>query len=366
MSETVITRPLLPSLQEYISCLEDIWQRKWITNNGYYHARLEDALCKYLSVPYISLFANGTLALIIALKSAGIQGEVITTPYSFVASTQALSWNNITPVFVDIDPETGSMDPDKIEAAITENTSAILPVHVYGNPCEDERISAIAKKHNLQVIYDAAHAFGVRKNNVSILNFGDLSVVSFHATKVFSTIEGGAVVCHDAVMKERMDRLKNFGLEGDLLSASLGLNAKLNEFQSAFGLLTLNQVENVISKRKKVAIIYREALGLKRGLRFIEPATDIRSNYTYFPVFIDEKEYGLSRNEVFDRLRSQDILVKKYFSPLISEMPMYSLLPTAQPQNLPVAHRLSEQVICLPIHHEIEEEEICKVLKCFK
>ncbi|NLJ18846.1 DegT/DnrJ/EryC1/StrS family aminotransferase, partial [Globicatella sulfidifaciens] len=290
-----VTSPLLPDLKELIPYLEDIWERQWLTNNGHYHHELEQALCDYLKVPYISLFTNGTLPLMAALQALRITGEVITTPYSFVATTHSLWWNGIKTVFVDVDPITGNLDPDKIEAAITPKTTAIMPVHVYGNPCDTERIQAIADKYGLKVIYDAAHAFGVEVKGESVLNAGDLSTLSFHATKVFNTIEGGALICQDKEMKQRIDYLKNFGFAGETTVVAPGINGKMDEVRSAYGLLNLKQVDKAISQRKQIAEAYREGLRDIKGIRVIEDLADVHSNYAYFPIFVDAEVYGMSR-----------------------------------------------------------------------
>ena len=299
-----VTSPLLPSLDEFIPYLQDIWDRKWLTNNGYYHQQLEEALCDYLKVPYLSLFTNGTLPLICALQALRITGEVITTPYSFVATTHSLWWNGIKPVFVDIDPETCNINPDKIEAAITPKTTAIMPVHVYGKPCDTVRIQEIADKYGLKVIYDAAHAFGVEMNGKSILEAGDMSTLSFHATKVYNTVEGGALVCQDAQTKKRIDYLKNFGFAGETTVIAPGINGKIDEIRSAYGLLNLKQVDTAIEARHQVAIKYREVLRTIKGIRVMEDIPGVRHNYSYFPIFVDAKEYGMTRDELYYKLLS--------------------------------------------------------------
>lgn len=358
-----VTSPLLPNLDEFNDVLRDIWESKWITNNGSFHKRLESALCEYLKVPYISLFTNGTLPLLTALQALKITGEVITTPFSFVATTHSIWWNNCKPVFVDIDPSTGNIDPDKIEAAITPRTSAIMPVHVYGQPCDTGRIQKIADKYGLKVIYDAAHAFGVEVNGESILNAGDLSTLSFHATKVFNTIEGGAMVMHDAEMKKRIDYLKNFGFAGETEVVGPGINSKMDEVRSAYGLLNLKQVDAAIEARHQVAIRYREALHNVPGITFFEDMPGVRHNYSYFPVFVDEEKYGMTRDELYFKMKENGVLGRRYFYPLISSFSTYRGLPSAAKENLPQAHKMADSVICLPMHHALSGEDLNRVLK---
>ncbi len=353
-----VTSPLLPPLEEFLPYLKQIWQSKWITNNGHWHQELEKALADYLGVEYISVFTNGTLPLITALQALDISGEVITTPYSFVATTHSLWWNGIKPVFVDVDPRTGNLNPDLIEAAITPRTSAIMPVHVYGNPCDTERIRAIAEKHGLKVIYDAAHAFGVRVNGESILKAGDISTLSFHATKTYNTVEGGALVCRDAATKERIDHLKNFGFVDETTIIGPGINAKMDEIRSAYGLLNLKHVDAAIEARKRAAAYYRETLSGVEGLTFFDDMPGVRHNYSYFPVFVDAEAYGMTRDELYFRLKDHNILGRRYFYPLISSLETYKVLPSAAPENLPVATRMADQVICLPMHHELCREDL--------
>ncbi len=313
MEQITVTSPLLPNLDEFNDLLKEIWDSKWITNNGSFHKRLEAALCEYLKVPYISLFTNGTLPLITALQALRITGEVITTPYSFVATTHSLWWNGIKPVFVDIDPATGNIDPDKIEAAITPKTTAIMPVHVYGQPCDTERIQAIADKYGLKVIYDAAHAFGVEVNGESILKAGDMSTLSFHATKVYNTIEGGALVMHDAKTKQRIDYLKNFGFAGETEVVAPGINSKVDEMRSAYGLLNLRQVDDAIAARRRAAEAYREGLKDVEGITFFNDTPGVRHNYSYFPIFVDAEKYGRTRDELYFAMREQNVLGRRYF-----------------------------------------------------
>ena len=358
-----VASPLLPSLEEFVSYLEKIWDRKWITNNGQFHQELEKALCDYLDIEYLSLFTNGTLPLITALQAMHITGEVITTPYSFVATTHALWWNGIKPVFVDIDPSNCGLDPDKIEAAITPRTTAIMPVHCYGKPCDTERIQSIADKYGLKVIYDAAHCFGVEVNGESILKRGDMSTLSFHATKVFNTAEGGALIVKDAETKKRVDYLKNFGFAGETEVVAPGINSKMDEIRAAFGLLNLKQVDEAIEKRHQVAMRYREALRNVKGIRFFDDMPGVKHNYSYFPVFVNAEEYGMTRDELYFKMREQGVWGRRYFYPLISTFSTYKGLPSATRENLPVATRIANEVICLPMHHGLSEVDINRVLE---
>lgn len=365
MSKDIITvtSPLLPNLEEFTDSLKEIWESKWITNNGQFHQKLEAALAEYLKVPYVSLFTNGTLPLLTALQALRITGEVITTPYSFVATTHALWWNGIKPVFVDIDPSTGNIDPQKIEAAITPRTTAILPVHVYGKPCDTEAIQAIADKYGLKVIYDAAHAFGVEVNGESLLNAGDMSTLSFHATKVFNTIEGGAMVMHDEKTKQRIDYLKNFGFANEIEVVGPGINSKMDEIRSAYGLLNLKQVDAAIAARRKVAVAYRKALRNVKGISFWDDMQGVRHNYSYFPIFVDAEKYGMTRDELYMKMKDQGVWGRRYFYPLISEFSTYRGLESSRPDNLPNAHKMADTVICLPMHHALEENEIDRILE---
>ena len=361
-----VTAPLLPNLDEFNTLLKDIWDSKWITNNGQFHQQLETELCKYLKVPYISLFTNGTIPLLTALQALRITGEVITTPYSFVATTHSLWWNGIKPVFVDIEESTCGIDPDKIEAAITPKTTAIMPVHCYGKPCNTKRIQEIADKYGLKVIYDAAHAFGVEVNGESILNAGDISTLSFHATKVYNTVEGGAMVMHDAEMKKRVDFLKNFGFANETSVVAPGINGKMDEVRSAFGLLNLRKVDDAINARQKVAQIYRKELRDVSGVRFFDDMPGVRHNYSYFPIFINAAKFGMTRDELYFKMKEQNVLGRRYFYPHISEFSTYRGLPSANPQNLPVATRIANEVICLPMHHELSDNDLERVLNCIK
>ncbi|GJG37465.1 DegT/DnrJ/EryC1/StrS family aminotransferase [Prevotella lacticifex] len=372
-----VTSPLLPDLGAFNEYLKQIWDKQWITNNGEFHQQLEKALAEYLGVPYISLFTNGTLPLITALQALRITGEVITTPYSFVATTHALWWNGIKPVFVDIDPKTGNLDPNKVEAAITPRTTAILPVHVYGNPCDVDVIQDIADKYGLRVIYDAAHAFGVKVDSrhskmlsksegdyVSVLNAGDLSTLSFHATKVFNTVEGGAMVMHDAKMKQRIDYLKNFGFANETTVVGPGINSKMDEIRSAYGLLNLKQVDKAIAARRHAAERYREVLKDVEGITFFDEMPGVQHNYSYFPIFVDEKKYGMSRDELYFKMRDRNVWGRRYFYPLISEFSTYRGLESAAPDNLPTAHTMADTVICLPMHHLLSDEDVQRVIEC--
>jgi len=361
-----VTQPCLPPIEEFIPYLQEIWNNKWLTNNGPLHKQLEKELANYLGVKYISLFSNGTLALISALQALNIQGEVITTPFSFVATTHSLWWNKITPVFIDIEPEYLNLDPSKIEAAITPLTTAIMPVHVYGNPCRMDEIQEIADRHGLKVIYDAAHAFGVKKDGVSVLNQGDLSVLSFHATKVYSTIEGGAIICHTPEMKHHIDNLKNFGFQSETLVEEPGINAKLNEFQAAYGLLQLKYIDGFIAKRKAIAEQYFRLLVDIKGIRFLSCEDTITYSYSYFPVFIEEKTFGISRNDLYEKLKENNIFTRRYFYPLISSFEPYRDLPSATIENLPNATKAAEEVLCLPIYVELSDIDIFKICTIIK
>lgn len=390
-----VTSPLLPDLDEFNELLKQIWASKWITNNGNFHKQLEGALEDYLGVPQISLFTNGTLPLLTALQALRITGEVITTPYSFVATTHAIWWAGCKPVFVDIDPKTGNLDPEKIEAAITPKTTAIMPVHCYGKPCDVRRIKEIADIYGLKVIYDAAHAFAVEipKNEAdykrtfdetrnalepcasvkrddqkveteSILNWGDMSTLSFHATKVYNTVEGGAMVTHDVETKKRIDYLKNFGFANETTVVGPGINSKVDEIRSAYGLLNLKHVDAAIAARQRVAIKYREVLREVDGITFFDDMPGVKHNYSYFPIFIDEKVFGMSRDALYAKMKEANVLGRRYFYPLISEFSTYRGLESADPANLPNAHKMADSVLCLPMHHELSDEDIERTLDC--
>ena len=389
-----VTSPLLPDLDEFQELLRQIWDSKWITNNGSYHKQLEAALAEYLGVPYVSLFTNGTLPLLTALQALRITGEVITTPYSFVATTHSIWWNGCKPVFVDIDPRTGNLDPEKIEAAITPKTTAIMPVHCYGKPCDVRRIKEIADTYGLKVIYDAAHAFALeipkheadykrafdearnalepcnpvkreeqKVETESILNWGDMSTLSFHATKVYNTIEGGAMIMHDMATKKRIDDLKNFGIHDEVTVVGPGINSKVDEMRSAYGLLNLRQVDAAIAARQQVAIKYREALRDVEGITFFDDMPGVKHNYSYFPIFIDEKAFGMSRDALYAKMKEANVLGRRYFYPLISEFSTYRGLESANPANLPNAHKMADSVLCLPMHHTLSDEDIQRTIE---
>ncbi|HAF44193.1 MAG TPA: hypothetical protein DCK83_04420 [Gallionellaceae bacterium] len=363
-SPIFVTQPLLPPLEEFIPYLQKIWDSKQLTNNGPYHQELEQELAKYLGVEHISLFANATLALVTALQALRVTGEVITTPYSFVASSHALDWNGIRPVFVDIDPVTLNLDPKKIEAAITPHTTGILPVHVYGVPCAVDEIERIADTYGLKVIYDAAHTFGMRLDgNRSVLEYGDMSILSFHATKVFNTFEGGAIICRDAKTKHRIDYLKNFGFADEVTVIGPGINGKMNEVQAAFGLLQLKYIDDALERRKKVDARYRAILKEVRGIRMHAIPDDIRYNYAYFPIFIED-DFPISRDELYRRMRECGVYARRYFYPLISEFPVYRGLSSSVPGNLPVATDISQRVLCLPMYPDLDEETQDVVVEC--
>lgn len=356
-----VTQPYMPPLEEFIPYLQQIWANKVLTNGGPFHQQLEQALSEYLGVEHVCLFSNGTLALITALQSLRITGEVLTTPYSFVATAHALLWHGNKPVFVDVDPRTLNMDPARIEAAITPQTTAIMPVHCYGNPCDVEAIQAIADRYNLRVIYDAAHAFGVQCDGGSVLNHGDLSVLSFHATKVFNTFEGGAIVCHDAKTKQRIDRLKNFGFVDEVTVVAPGINAKMSEINAAFGLLQLQHMPTILRRRAEIDAAYRRGLAEVPGIRTVAPAGQRVSNHAYFPILVDA-DYALARDALYDRLKTHGIHARRYFYPLISDFPMYRGLPSAQRSSLPVAASAADRVLCLPIYPGLGDADQARVI----
>lgn len=393
--QITVTAPLLPNLDDFNEMLKDIWASKWITNNGQYHKQLEAALRDYLKVPQVSLFTNGTLPLLTALQALRITGEVITTPYSFVATTHSIWWAGCKPVFVDIDPRTGNLDPEKIEAAITPRTTAIMPVHCYGKPCDVRLIKEIADTYGLKVIYDAAHAFALEipkheadykrafdesRNALepctpvkrelqtveteSILNWGDMSTLSFHATKVYNTIEGGAMIMPNEETKKRIDFLKNFGFANETTVVGPGINSKMDEMRAAYGLLNLKLVDDCIAARQQVAIKYREALRDVEGITFFDDMPGVKHNYSYFPIFVDAEKYGMNRDELYFKMKEQNVLGRRYFYPLISEFSTYRGLESADPKNLPNAHKMADSVLCLPMHHELSEEDIQRILSC--
>ncbi|APA68896.1 dTDP-4-amino-4,6-dideoxy-D-glucose aminotransferase VioA [Janthinobacterium sp. 1_2014MBL_MicDiv] len=348
-----VTQPLLPDLQDFLPYLESIWENKILTNGGPFHQQLEQALCEYLGVRHICLFTNGTLALMTALQALRIKGEVITTPYSFVATAHSLLWNDIKPVFADIDARTLNLDPARIEAAITPHTTAIMPVHCYGQPCDVEAIQKIADNYDLKVIYDAAHAFGVRHRGTSVLNYGDLSVLSFHATKIFNTFEGGAIICPDAKSKQRIDHLKNFGFVDEVTVVAAGINGKMSEINAAFGLLQLKGIDQARQQRQLIDAHYRQRLAGVAGITCLEQMDAEAANHAYFPILVGP-DYPLARDALFQLLREREIYARRYFYPLISDFPMYRGMPSAAHANLPVARLAASQVICLPIYPALE------------
>jgi dTDP-4-amino-4,6-dideoxygalactose transaminase len=356
-----VTQPFLPPLEEFVPYLERIWTNKILTNAGPFHQQLEHALCEYLGVKHLALFTNGTIALVTALQAMRVTGEVITTPFSFVATAHSLLWNGNKPVFVDVDPNTLNLDPEKIEAAITPQTTAIMPVHVYGHPCNVDAIQKIADNYNLRVIYDAAHAFGVQCHCGSVLNHGDLSVLSFHATKVFNTFEGGAIVCQDAKTKQRIDHLKNFGFVDEVTVVAPGINGKMSEINAAFGLLQLKHIDAALVRRQEISHAYKRAFSQVEGIRVVPDAGEVVSNHAYFPILVQES-YRISRDALYDKLRQNNIYARRYFYPLISDFPMYRGLPSAQRANLPVAAKAAEQVLCLPIYPALTVENQQQVI----
>lgn len=364
-TKITVTQPSLPALEEFLPYLKEIWESKNLTNGGPFHKKLETELANFLGVPYISLFTNATIALLTALQALRITGEVITTPYSFVATSHSLLWNGIKPVFVDIDPESFNLSPEAIEAAITPDTTAIMPVHCYGNPCELEKIQQIAENYNLKVIYDAAHAFGVRQKGQSILKAGDLSILSFHATKVFNTFEGGAIISHDARTKQHIDHLKNFGFVDEVTVVASGINGKMSEFNAALGLLQLKHIREELNKRRIVDTQYRQGLGDLNGIHLSTPAENCETNWSYFPLRVTEK-FPMSRDELYNHLKSKGILARRYFYPLISEFPMYRNLPSSQASNLPNAPKASREIICLPQHAGLEMHDVSYIISCIQ
>lgn len=359
-----VTQPELPSLQEFLPYLQQVWDSRVLTNGGPFHQRLERALAEHLGVPHVSLFANATIALVTALQALRITGEVITTPYSFVATAHSLLWNGIRPVFVDVDPQTLNLDPAQVEKAITPQTTALMPVHCYGTPCDVRGLQRIADDYNLKIIYDAAHAFGVRHRTpegmCSVLQHGDLSVLSFHATKVFNTFEGGAIISPDARTKQHIDHLKNFGFVSETSVVAAGINGKMSEFNAALGLLQLQHVGTAIARRAAIDRRYHELLGGVQGLRLLTPPTDATRNHSYFPVLVGP-EFPTTRDELYQRLRQAGIIARRYFYPLISEFPMYRGLPSADRQRLPVAAAASEQVLCLPIYPALADGDVYRI-----
>ncbi|MDA8671633.1 DegT/DnrJ/EryC1/StrS family aminotransferase [Gammaproteobacteria bacterium] len=355
-----VTQPSLPDLSRLTPLLENIWKTRVLSNKGPYHDQLEEALCKYLDVPYISLVSNGTLGLIIALKALNISGNVITTPYTFAATAHSIMWNNLQPLFVDIDRDTLNLDPTLLEQAITPETTAIMPVHVYGNPCADEEISRIANKYGLKVIYDSSHAFGVKCASHNIFEFGDLSVLSFHATKVFNTFEGGAIICRSKEMKEHIDQLKNFGFTNEISVEQIGINGKMNEFSAAIGLLQLENVDADIEKRKSIDATYRKILRSVEGVKCFEYTEGTEANYSYFPIFINSN-FLISRDELYHKLKDLNIFSRRYFYPIITELNAYKTHPVLSRNKLSEAYTAAECVLCLPIFSEMTNSDAKKV-----
>ena len=357
-----VTKPFLPPIEEFTPYLQQIWDNGILTNCGPYHAELERQLAEYLGVSYISLFNNGTVALVTALQMLAGEGEVITTPFSFVATAHAVLWNRQTPVFVDIEADSLNLDPDKVEAAITPRTTAILPVHCYGNPARVAAFADIAKRHGLKLIYDAAHAFGVQDQTGSVLNHGDLSTLSLHATKVFNTFEGGAIVSHSAEMKDQIDKLKNFGHDGETSVVAVGINGKMSEINCAFGLLQLKHVDAVIQRRGEITRAYRAGIDGIAGLDYLDPALGgIKPNYAYFPILV-RPDYPMSRDDLYHRMKANGVHPRRYFYPLITAFDMYRHLPSASTANLPVAHAMADQVLCLPIYPDLDDASVMRIL----
>ena len=361
-----VTEPSLPDLEDFIPSLRKIWDNKWLTNNGEFHQEFERKLAEYLGVKYVSLFTNGMIALQVGMQALRITGEVITTPFTFVATTHAIHWNNCTPVFCDIEPDTYTIDPRKVESLITPKTTAIMPVHVYGNPCCHEKLAKIAEIYGLKLFYDAAHVFGVRKDGVSVCNWGDLSMLSFHATKVFNTFEGGALVTNDESLKKRIDFLKDFGFADEVTVVAPGSNGKMDEFRAAFGLLQLKRVDGEIAKRKAAAERYREELKDVPGLTMLYDLPGVKHNYAYFPIRINSREYGMSRDELYEKLKTENIYSRRYFYPLCSNFPTYRALPSALKSNLPVANKVANEVLCLPMFANLTENMLEKIIMVLK
>ncbi|RCX16875.1 dTDP-4-amino-4,6-dideoxygalactose transaminase [Anaerobacterium chartisolvens] len=361
-----VTSPLLPDLDDMNKMLSSIWRSGQLTNNGSMAVRLEKELADFLGANNLSLFSNGTVALQLACRLLRLSGEVITTPFTFAATCHALSWSNLTPVFCDIEEDTFNINPKEIEKLITANTTAIMPVHVFGNPCRVEEIHGIAKKHGLRVIYDAAHAFGVEAGGKPIGCFGDISMFSLHATKLYHTIEGGALTFNDPYLKQRADSLRNFGILNEELIIEPGTNAKLNEVQAAVGILLLAQVDKEIEGRKAITGIYRSLLKDVPGIRFFEEAEGVKYNYPYFVIEVNENEFGISRDMLYERLKEHNVFARKYFYPLCSRFPCYKSLPSAAPGRLPVAEKIVERVMSLPLHGRLPQEyaeRICAIIK---
>jgi dTDP-4-amino-4,6-dideoxygalactose transaminase len=362
MPPTYVTSPSLPPLEEFIPYLKKIWESKWLTNNGQFHQQFEAALAEYLNVKYVSFFTNGMIALQTGMQALRITGEVITTPFTFVATTHAIHLNGCTPVFCDVEPDTFTLDPDKVESLITPRTTAIMPVHVYGNPCRHERLKEIADTYGLRLFYDAAHVFGVKKDGSSVCDWGDLSMLSFHATKVFNTLEGGALVTNDETLKKRIDLLRNFGFKDEVTVIAPGSNGKVDELRSAYGLLQLKYVDGEISKRQKVAVYYREHLNGVSGIRFLYDLPDVRHNYGYFPILVDADAYGMNRDALYEKFKANGIYARRYFYPLCSQFPTYCQLRSADAGSLPIAEKAAQAALCLPIFAELTETELSRIV----
>ena len=360
-----VTSPLLPPLEAVTARLAEVWASRWLTNNGGQHERLESALKAYLGVPELSLFNNGTIALIAAVRALGLSGEVITTPFTFPATPHALAWSGITPVFADIDPVRLTLDPASVERAITPRTTGILGVHVYGVPCDLEGLQQVADRHGLRLIYDGAHAFGTTVNGAGIGTFGDITMFSFHATKLFHTAEGGALACREPAMRERINRLKNFGIEGPEVVSSIGLNGKMNEMQAALGLAVLDCLQDELAKRKTLLELYRRLLGAIPGLSVMTEPAGVGSSCQYCAIRVDEKRFGRSRDQVHRELQKHNVISRKYFFPLCSDYPCYRDLPSAAAGLLPVATMAAQQVLCLPLYGSLPESTvqcICEII----
>jgi dTDP-4-amino-4,6-dideoxygalactose transaminase len=358
-----VTSPSLPPLAEFIPYLKEIWESKWLTNNGQFHQQFEAALAEYLGVKHVSFFTNGMIALQVGMQALQLTGEVITTPFTFVATTHAIHLHGCTPVFCDIEPDTFTLDPAKVGALITPRTTAIMPVHVYGNPCRHEELKKIADRYGLKLFYDAAHVFGVKQNGLSVANQGDLSMLSFHATKVFNTLEGGALVTNNPALKQRIDSLRNFGFANEVTVTNTGSNGKVDELRSAFGLLQLKYVDGEISRRRQVATFYREHLNTIPGIRILHDLPNVQHNYGYFPILVDSETYGMSRDALYDKLKAHDIFARRYFYPLCSQFPMYLHLPSAKPTNLPVAEKIASHVLCLPIFADLSQTAMTDIVQ---
>ena len=358
-----VTQPSLPPLDDFLPYLRAIWESKWLTNSGAFHNQLEAALAEHLGVQHLSLFSSGMDALQTGLSVLDVQGEVITTPFTFAATPHAIHLNGCVPVFCDIDPVTLTMAPELVEGLITDRTTALLPVHVYGNPCDHEQLKAIADKHGLRLLYDAAHAFDVKKDGMSVCAWGDLSVLSFHATKVFSTCEGGAIVTPHAWVKKQVDSFRNFGIENETTIVGPGINGKMDELRAAYGLLNLKHADSTLEKRRKVARYYREHLSSTKGIRVLDELSNVDANYGYFPILVCAEEYGLTRDMLYEQLKSISVFTRRYFYPLVSHVTPYNRHPSAHPDKLPVAEKIAKEVLCLPIYSELGNGDVERVVR---